>query len=217
MKTRIAILMSLAAAAAVTLGADTPPPHAPGILRWQNGESLSGEMDEGSSDALKWRSPIFKEPLQLRWQALRRIDQPQGPAPVTESFSVILRDGSCVYGNLTGITDTTVSIHSERHGDATLKRAEVLSIRRIVGGNLVLGGPEGDVGWSTSRQPSKSASNAMAMAVAKVKGFVVAGKTGTAQRTEPAPLVPSIANGPAGSFLMPYWNRSASCDLALPE
>ena len=61
-----------------------------------------------------------------------------------------------------------------------LKRAEVLSLRRLRSDNLVFNGPFGDAGWNL---PSNSRLN--------IK--------------------------PGGVLTMPYWNRSASMDITLPE
>lgn len=170
---------------------------APAVLRWNNGEALSGEIVEASSSDVTWKTPLFADALQLRWSALRRIDQSLPAVATADPFSIRLRDGSHIYGSLMSITDSTVSIQSARHGDAVLKRSEVLSVRRIRGGNLVFAGPEGDVGWKAVTRGNQNAN---------VRG------TTPASPSE----VPVIASGPAGALMMPYWNRGASLGLPMP-
>ena len=119
----------------------------PATLRWCNGESIPGELVEASGTAVTWKSPLFEQPLVLAWPAVHRIDQTMNAEPFTDFFTIILRDGSSLHGDLSSITADTVAIHSTRHGDAALKRSEVLSARRIHGRTLVWAGPAGDAGW----------------------------------------------------------------------
>ena len=172
-------------------------PADPAILRWRNGETLKGELSEAAADGVRWKSPLFAEPLAIAWTALRRVDQTLAAVAPADPFSIILRDGSHLYGDLISITDEAVLIRSARHGSTALKRTEVLSARRIRGDKLIVAGPTGDVGW---RVPS------------------------AAKRNPSVPTPPSTAataaqltGGPGGALLLPYWNTGASLDLKLPE
>ena len=217
MNLNFAILVGLVLAGSEPGPAAAPPSpgQPPATLRWQNGETLPGQILEGSAADVKWKTPLFEDPLQLRWEAIRRIDQPLGSVSAPDPLSISLRDGSHIYGSLVSMTDTNISIHSERHGDATLKRAEVLEMRKIRGDGVVLGGLEGDVGWAsgarkTGNPPRKANTN-------NLNNVIVAGKVGTVQLTaRQTEEIPSIATGPGGALRMPYWNRSAVLDLALP-
>ena len=123
-----------------------------------------------------------------------------------------MRDGSYIYGTLVSISDTSISIHSARHGDAVLKRSEVLEMRRIRGDGVILGGLEGDVGWeSGTRKTGGPAKKANLNNLIKV-----AGRVGTRVSATPESEIPSITTGPGGALRMPYWNRSAVLDIALP-
>ncbi|MGB8356842.1 MAG: TlpA disulfide reductase family protein [Chthoniobacteraceae bacterium] len=173
------------------------PPRAPSKIYWNNGESLTGELVGATATEATWKTPLFEDQLSLDWHALRGIDQPQASMPTTEPFSIALRDGSFIYGDLVSVTDKTVSIHSSRHGDATLDRSEVLNVRRLKGANLVFAGPTGDVGWSSQANARRNIfiNNASA----------------------PAATIPQMIAGPAGSLLMPYWNRSAFLNVTFPD
>ena len=178
-------------------GTTTPP--APATLRWNNGESLSGSIDGADDASLAWKSPVFADPLSLAWPALHRIDQPGGDRLPDGPFAFTLRDGSHLYGDLTGLTADRVSLHSEAHGDVTLRRAEVLGVRRLKGQRLVFNGPWGDAGWT---QPSSHNShrNNSSQAAAETLG-----------------KVPTMNTGPGGVLILPFFNRSAYLKTTLPE
>ena len=128
---------------------------------------------------------------------LHRIDwTPPDRAPA-DRFSFALSDGSHLYGDLVGVTAETVAIHSTRHGDATLRRAEVLSARRLKGGRLVFAGPWGESGGAAvpgSRAQERGA-------------------------TAPAALgnVPTRWTAPGGALVLPYWRRAFLLGLPLPD
>jgi hypothetical protein len=199
MKRHLAILIGWIAAtlhAGPAAGAPATP-QSPAVLRWNNGESLAGEILEASSSDVTWKTPLFEDPLQLRWSALRRIDYPLAAVPVADPFSIELRDGSHIYGSIVSLTETAVSIHSTRHGDVSITRSEVLSARRLRGGNLVLAGPEGDAGWEVVANGNR---------IANVR-----------RTSAPPSEIPVLGVGVGGALWMPYWNRSAFLSLALPK
>ena len=174
-----------------------PASAPPAILRWNNGETVTGELIEASAADLQWKTPLFDEPLRLRFPALHRIDQPLAPIADADPFAFTLRDGSSIHGDLLSMTETSVAIRSARHGDAVLKRSELLSMRRIHGSNVIFAGPSGDVGWEIvagGKKPSKPKKTA-----------------------EPLPKIPPLITGAGGALEIPYWNRSAYLNLALPE
>ena len=166
-------------------------------MRWKNGESVTGELVAASRTDLTWKTPLFEDPLVLRWNALRRIDQPFTTLPNPDPFRIALRDGSHLLGDLVAVTPESISIRSARHGDVVLKRSEVLAVRRIRGGSVIAAGPVGDAGWQEyGDRKSTPAGN-------KAPGQLLA--------------IPSFTAGPGGALLIPYWNRGASHPLALPE
>jgi peroxiredoxin len=175
-----------------------PPPAGTATLRWQNGESLNGEIATASSSELSWKTPLFQDPLQVRWSAIDRIDFPAGSTPPAGPFSIALRDGSFLYGDLASISGDAITIHSARHGDVALKRSEVLSVRRLRRdkGSLLYNGPTGDVGWQATMIQQDGS-------VQRGGGFP----------TATLPLV----TGPGGALLIRTWNRGGALDLALPD
>ena len=203
---------------ASAVAAAEPAPDA--ILRWQNGETLTGKIVEASASELSWKSPLFAEPLRLGWHAVRRIDYPlpdetkvaqrltadvqwvrridhtlpdEGPPG---PFSIALRDGSHIYGDVTAITEEAVTIESARHSTVQLTRADVLSARRVNGRSLFQG-PTGMSGW-------------------KVPPL----ENGRGQRQRNMSLdkqLPNFITGPGGTLSLPYWKGVTACDLELPD
>ena len=194
MKWRATVLSLLISAA--THAEPDPKPQA--ILTWNNRETVSGEIIEASAAGVAWKTPMFENPLVLRWDALHRIDFPLAAIPVTEPFSIALRDGSHLLGNLASVTDQTVSIRSARHGDAVLKRSEVVSVRRIRGGNLTIAGPVGDVGWEIQDTQNET-------------------ETIKKKSSAPTAAIPPLKAGPGGALLLPFWNSAAFFRVNLPE
>ena len=163
-----------------------------GILRWHTGESLAGTLVSATATEVTWRSPLFEDPLRLRWEALRRADWAVERAAADEPFSVLLRDGSHLFAELVTVTDDTLTIRSARHGEAVLKRAEVLAARRIRGAHLIAAGPAGDARWRLVAPEMRKSASAPA-------------------------AVPELRGARAGTLALPYWNRGAWLDVALPE
>jgi peroxiredoxin len=166
------------------------------LLRWKNGESLSGEIESASTDTVTWKTPLFGDPLEVAWSAIDRIESAQASVATSDPFSFTLRDGSFIFGDLVSIGGDSISIHSTRHGDVALKLSEVLSARRLHSKNVLFSGPTGDEGWAAMR--------------AQQDGSV---SRGSDSPNEVSPL----ETGSGGALDIRLWNRSAQLDLALPE
>ena len=149
-----------------------PPRHSPGRLRCLKIRSSSaGASWTGSTGP--WTS-----------------------GPATAPFSIALRDGSFIYGDLVSVSDDSISIRSIRHGDTVLKRSEVLSVRRVRRGSLLFSGPTGDVGWQSMMNQ----------------------QDGNVSRNQNQPgVTPPLTTGPGGALLIRAWNRSALLDITLPD
>ncbi|MEI6715539.1 MAG: TlpA disulfide reductase family protein [Verrucomicrobiota bacterium] len=204
MKPRAAfVLLFISIQGLQSLFGDLPAPGAQ--LRWNSGETISGEIAGASPSELTWKSPFFDEPLALNWNAFTRIDQPIAPERSPDPFSFACRDGSHFYGTITSITGDFIHIHSTRHGDTQIARTQLLSIRRIQtraqsgssNDPLSVTGLHGDVQWVPAQSPE--------MGRRQNQGFPV-----NAFQNEP------IIAGPGGSLQIPYWNQSIVRNIELP-
>ena len=170
----------------------SPSAPAPVLLHWDNGETIPGELLEATGTSVIWKTKLFEEPLKLARSALRGIDQRLEPVATTDPFAISLRDGSFLYGEIGSVSGQSVSIHSARHGDVVLKRSEILSLRRLTGGGLIVAGPTGDIGWKIPEGNRRYVD-----------------QDGSSQ----APAVSKLTAGPAGALVMPYWNSGAVREL----
>jgi thiol-disulfide isomerase/thioredoxin len=198
MKWTILVWLSLIDISLCAQPSPTPTQKAaePATLRWNNGETTTGEIVEASASDLTWKSPLFEEPMVLGWHALRRIDQRRTVTAIADTFGIAFRNGDVIHGDIVSLTDTTIHVHSSRHGDVAIKRSEVASIRRLRGEGLVYSGPTGDVGWTLAANRNDTAPE---------------GESGLRQVK-----VPWLVTGPGGALSMPYWHGGASLKVKLP-
>jgi thiol-disulfide isomerase/thioredoxin len=122
-------------------------------LRWRNGEKLAGELAGVKDGTLLWRSPLFAEPLALDMAALEDADFPPATRLSDEPFVVKLRDGGRLFGTPVSLDADRLSLRSARHGEISLRLAEVVSLQRTHGAGLLYHGPDTAAGW---RLPSGS-------------------------------------------------------------
>lgn len=178
----------------------SPPPNVPsappstsGTLRWLNGDMMAGNLVGATGTTASWQSPLFLEPVVVSWDALHRADWPAATTAVSGSdpFIFTLRDGSALLGDIVSVSGSAVDISGSRIGEIEIPRSQLLSARRLNGGDLVFGGPAGDAGW---------------------KGIVPDGLPDTGTPAAP-PMV--VADG--GALVLPYWNRSALLNVKLPD
>ena len=131
--------------------------------------------------------------------AVRRGECVALVGPSGAGKSTLLR---CLYGNYL-VGEGRIEV---RHDDGSAQRwvdlstanaREVLSVRRLHGQDVVTAGPCGDAGWTSTVLPS------LRVELEKPAGN--------------QPTVPALLTGPGGALVLPYFNRSATCQLPLPS
>ncbi len=165
-------------------------------LMWKNGEFILGSIAGGGDETLLWRAEshepawrgdIFAEPLELRMDALRRIDFPKNfQAQPAEPFAITLVHGDRIFADIVGVTPNGLVTSSKRHGPLTLSMKAISSITRLKDEQVIYSGPAALNGW---RQIESDRSN----------------------------LEPRFSMSPSGGFVINAWNRSAFLSLELPE
>lgn len=200
-------LCALGALAALQQKPETPAPSS--TLRWKNGETLAGDLVAAAENEITWKSPFFLDPVRLKTDVLENIQRPQASQEPADPFSVVLRDGSHLYGQLTAITADTVTLKSTRHGELTLKRSEVLRLRRWKGRALVTAGPLGDVGWKILNGAAEK----------NVRAGVRVQAAPNIPGLDPAPnsAPPPLTAGVGGTLPLLSWNLAAYRDVQLPK
>ena len=98
------------------------------VLRWKNGGSLSGQLQESSSGTIRWTSPYFLDDLVLDINVLNSVVFPKTPHPATETFRISSVSDDVWIADLISSDNNTFLFSSERHGRFRVKRAAVRSL-----------------------------------------------------------------------------------------
>ncbi len=117
------------------------------VIKWNNGESLDGELVGATANDLTWKSPVFNDPLVLSLSYLNSVELPQLDKEPGEPFMVTLRSGDRLFGKLTALDEKTVTMNSECHGETILLRPEVASLHRLQSKELIYSGPVPGAPW----------------------------------------------------------------------
>ncbi|MFK7818349.1 MAG: TlpA family protein disulfide reductase [Planctomycetaceae bacterium] len=122
-----------------------------GTLYWANGDVLPGRLMQTEGDQLRWKSPLFQEPLLVKTSVLAdvRFDQDNEILITDEAFRLTTRSGNVLHGSLTEISENLVRFECKRHGTVMVDRSQIRSLRRLDNPSLIYLGPAGLNGWKT--------------------------------------------------------------------
>ena len=112
------------------------------LLRWKNGGSLPGQLQESSSGTIRWVSPYFLDDLVVDIDVLNSVVFPKTSNPATETFRVSTLSDDVWIADLIGSDDNTFLFSSTRHGQFRVKRAAVRSLEHRNHSNLLFDGSQ---------------------------------------------------------------------------
>jgi len=120
-----------------------------GKLYCANGDTIPGRLLSADGKVLRWRSPLFKEPLALSMSHLDAVvfDRPGGRQRKIEPYRVSLRNGNVLHGEIKDINEQHVVLASSQHGQIAIDRSMVRSLRRMDNSSAIYDGPIGLAGW----------------------------------------------------------------------
>ena len=98
------------------------------LLRWKNGGSLPGQLQESSSGTIRWASPYFLDDLVVDIDVLDSVVFPKTSNSPTETFRVSTVSGDIWIADLIDSDTNTFLFSSKRHGQFRVKRAAVRSL-----------------------------------------------------------------------------------------
>lgn len=98
------------------------------LLRWKNGGTLPGQLQESNSGTIRWASPYFLDDLVLDMDVLSSVVFPKTSNPATETFRVSTVSDDVWIADLISSDDNTFLFSSKRHGQFRVKRAAVRSL-----------------------------------------------------------------------------------------
>ena len=112
------------------------------LLRWKNGGSLPGQLQESSAGTIRWASPYFLDDLVVDINVLNSVVFPKTSNPATEAFRVRTLSDDVWIADLIGSDDNTFLFSSKRHGQFRVKRAAVRSLEHQNHSNLLFDGSQ---------------------------------------------------------------------------
>ncbi|WP_417848961.1 TlpA family protein disulfide reductase [Thalassoglobus sp.] len=140
----------------ITDGIPFPVPEALGTpviqkttLFWGSGDSLTGKILAADPEAITWDSELFVDPLKIEISALSAVRFPdrQEASPLKEPFRISMSNGDVLFGKMISATEESIQFHSNRHGEFSLQRNKIESIKRVDTPDLIYLGPRGLEGW----------------------------------------------------------------------
>jgi peroxiredoxin len=135
------------------IAADAP---ARPVLHLINDSTVPGELRASPDpNVIRWRSPVFAEPLEFPLSAVRSVhyDTPVTPPKPADEYGVELVGDDVVYGDILRLTDDELELNSAAHGRLRLKRDQVCRIYRLKEAAAVYVGPNGLAGWKDGTEP----------------------------------------------------------------
>ncbi len=107
------------------------------MLNWNNGDSLSGQLQGGDQRHTNWISKHFGSPIQISNRALGSITFPNSTLSVEKEnnrgsqYMVRMKNGDRLRGQITLVNDQLVSLSGNDFGTIKLNRKEVESIQNL--------------------------------------------------------------------------------------
>ena len=112
------------------------------LLRWENGGSLPGQLQESSAGTIRWASPYFLDDLVVDIDVLNSVVFPKTSNAATETFRASTLSDDVWIADLIGSDDNTFLFSSNRHGQFRVKRAAVRSLEHRNHSNLLFDGSQ---------------------------------------------------------------------------
>ena len=86
------------------------------LLRWKNGDSLSGKLMDSKSGTIRWKSPYFADELNIDISVLDSIAFSKQPTPLTGTFRVGTISGDFWTADIIDSDENTFLFSNNRHG-----------------------------------------------------------------------------------------------------
>ena len=146
---RIGLISGIATALLLTGRVECVAADFVGKLHCAHGDMMPGRFLSADGEALRWQTPLFKEPLTLSLPNLDAImfDPTGGRPRTTEPHRIVLHNGDVLYGEIKDINGQHVVVASVRHGQIAIDRSAVHSLQRMDNPSAIYDGPIGLADW----------------------------------------------------------------------
>jgi hypothetical protein len=125
------------------------------VVRFSNGDQLSGTLESLDTSRLLWNSPILEKPTPFFLRSVLDLtlaaSHPENPAKHEATLS--LTNGDTVRGQLAGVSDDAIEIDTWFAGRMKFRRVMVSAIRIDERPVLTYQGPDGIEEWKQNEDP----------------------------------------------------------------
>lgn len=112
------------------------------LLRWKNGDSLSGKLMDSKSGAIRWKSPYFADDLNVDISVLDSIVFSSQPTPATGTFRVGTISGDFWTADIIDSDEDTFLFSNNRYGKFRVNRDMIYSLENQEHSNLIFDGSQ---------------------------------------------------------------------------
>lgn len=125
------------------------------VVRFANGDQLSGSMESLTTERLVWNSPILEKstPFFLKSVLDLKLTAAQPKSDARHEATVSLTNGDSVRGQLASISDDAVELDTWYAGRMKFRRVMISDIQVDERPTLLYQGPEGIDDWTQTEEP----------------------------------------------------------------
>lgn len=104
------------------------------VVRFSNGDQLTGVLIALTGEKLSWKSQLLKEPAEFDLKYVVELELPVGAPPAARPVaaheaSLEMTNGDTIRGQLAGITDEEITLSTWYAGQLPLRRVNVKSVK----------------------------------------------------------------------------------------
>ena len=112
------------------------------LLRWKNGDTLTGKLINSKSGKIRWKSSHFTDDLNVNMSVLDSIVFSKPPENITETFRIATVSGDSWTADIIGSDDNTLLFTSKSFGTFRVNRSSIYSLENREHSNLVFDGSQ---------------------------------------------------------------------------
>jgi hypothetical protein len=124
------------------------------VVRFSNGDQLTGEVLALSGDKLSWKSQLLKEPAEFDLGHIVDLNMPAGKAgeaePGGHKAVLEMTNGDFIEGRLAGLGDEEIKLKTPYAGDLTIRRVNVKAVSISRSSDYIYRGPNSLEEWTLS-------------------------------------------------------------------
>ena len=123
------------------------------VVRFSNGDQLSGQVKSLSQEALIWESMILKEPAEFDLRNVVDLTMAAAPEEVVAGHVATLEmtNGDSIQGQLAGLSDEEVRLKTWYAGEMVFRRVNVKNVRISGNSEYFYRGPHSIEEWTGDR------------------------------------------------------------------